>query len=1026
MSESRAERSLLAYLPRYIIAQAQRGKDLSQPFVVPTQGVALVLDIAGFVQLTEEFTRQGWRGAERLSSLLDSYFGRMTAITSAHGGDVIAFTGDGFIAIWSNAPSLEVDALLAAECGLEMQRVLPELQVELGAALRQRVIIETGEVLLAAMGGVGGRFHPVAGGSALIEVARYYPFAENSEVLLCPGARRALASRCETIEGKAGTAKLVGVTDPMPPAPTPAAALPREEIGAKLDCFLPPVTFNRVLAGQEAWLAEFRNITTLFVGLPLISTPGQQDLALLQTATEVVQRAVSQAQGNFERVSIEEKGICCLIEFGLPSMSHEDDAFRAVCTALALRDELRTVGLQPSFGVTTGKLFCGGYGGTDRQTYSVIGASVNLAARLMEHAKGHVLCDERTRISVADRVAFGVAEEVHLRGIRDAVRAHPALRVAAAGLPSDQPRRFATMLVGRERERLIMQRRIADVASGGLLLLEGEAGIGKSRLLDELADTAAALAVGATLSAGAEIEQATPYFPWRSALRQVVGGRDNAALRQAVVALLADDEISLGRVALLNDVLPLDFDEADLTREITGAARLSLTQELIAEIFTRKARTAPFVLILDDAHWFDGPSFAVVDKLLRRSAPILIVLASRPLIASAPQELFGLAGREKCERVILDLLPRDAVDALVAHKLGVSAVPRQLVDFVFERAGGNPLYTEELTLALQAFGFFELVGDTCKLPDTGLDGVELAIPDGLQGAIVSRIDRLTAAEQLTLKIASVIGRRFSTTLLRELHPAGDELQDLEEILDRLAAHDFVWRDRDLSSAEYFFKHVMVREVIYDLLLFNQRQTLHHKTALALEATRASGAEVSFSELAVHWERAGAVENALRYLELAGDLALSRYSVREVVTHCRKAVALAGEHQLELPSSRRARWLAMLADAYQELFDYETASTHFREALGLLSCPVPEAGSGWLGRSPARLQPSCVCGARSPRGRVMIEIALLRIFTNDWPRSHISTAASANCSMARLPRSIVPKKRHPPARSSTVTRRCPLV
>ena len=938
MSESPAKRGLLSHLPRFIVTRAARGEDMARPFVAPMPGVALVLDIAGFVPLTEEFTRQGRRGAERLSILLDVYFGRMTGIADACGGDVIAFTGDGFVAIWADGASVETNALLAALCGLEIQRALPALQAELGVALRQRVVIGVGEVLLGAVGGVDGQFHPIAGGSALSEVNRHYPLAENGEVLLCPAAYRVLASACATIERAAQTAILRDVVAALPPrAPAPWLS---PAIETKLGCFLPPVMVNRALAGHAAWLAEFRNITVLFVGLLRFGAPRADDLALLQTATEVVQRAILPARGNLDRVVVDEKGVCYLVEFGLPSMAHQDDALRAVRTALALREELHAVGVEPSIGVTTGKLFCGSYGGAERQTYSVIGTSVNLAARLMEHATGTVLCDEATRGAAAGRTAFAAAEHVRLKGIRDSVLAHAALRIT-----HEPPRSAAAVMVGRERERAILQQRVAAVEAGGLLLLEGEAGIGKSRLLEEVAQSAEALGVEVTAAAGAEIEQASPYFPWRSVLRQSLAGGEAAALRQAVEALLAEDEIALGRVALLNDILPLGFAETDVTREITGGARSSLTQQLLAEILAQKARKAPFVLILDDAHWWDGPSAAVLDKLLRGAPPILLVLATRPLGGNVPQELVHLAEREECERLVLGLLPRAAVADLVARKLGVAVVPRPVADFVFERAGGNPLYSEELTLALRAFGFIEVEGDACRLPETGFDGVELAIPDTLQGAIVSRTDRLAAAEQLTLKVASVIGRRFSAALLRELYPVGEDLQRIDEILDRLVMHDFVRRDAVAESDEYLFKHVMVREVIYDLLLLNQRQRLHHQIALSLEATQANGIEVSFSELATHWERAGAVDNAMRYLALAGDLALRRYSIREVVTHCRKAVSLAGQHRLTLPPSDRARWSAMLADAHQELFEYEAAATYFKEALALLSWPVPRTGIG---------------------------------------------------------------------------------
>jgi adenylate cyclase len=330
---------------------------------------------------------------------------------------------------------------------------------------------------------------------------------------------------------------------------------------------------------------------------------------------------------------------------------------------------------------------------------------------------------------------------------------------------------------------------------------------------------------------------------------------------------------------------------------------------------------------------------------------LAVVIASRPPGKGASSAFVPHLGDRGERGITLGALERRAVERLVDLKLGITAAPAPLYDFVFRRAAGHPLYTEELVLGLRAGGSIEITGAACRLATDSLENLELAVPNTLQGVIVSRVDRLDPAEQFVLKVASVTGTRFSAAMIAEVLPVPHDRARLEGILERLAAEDFIACE-DAATGAYGFKHVLVQQAIYDLLLFEQRQLLHRRVADWLEAHAPGGPEAACTPLALHWERAGHAGNAVRYLEMAAGLALRRYSIGDAIAHGLRALTLTDERRLLLPAARRARLSVILGDAYHELFDYEKAAHRFEEALAYLSWPIPKSRFGLALRTAA--------------------------------------------------------------------------
>ncbi|PTL85056.1 adenylate/guanylate cyclase domain-containing protein [Vitiosangium sp. GDMCC 1.1324] len=915
------------------------------------QGAVLFADLTGFTALAEALEQSGPSGAERLRGILDTCFSRLIDTISAHGGDVLRFAGDALLALWPVEPSGELSRAvkLASRCAQAAQSLLDGSEPVDGVRLRLKVGIGAGTVRLSDVGGEKGRWDFLASGEPLMEMAQAEHAAQPGEIILGPSAWHLLGTAQGEPRGTAGW-KLVG----MQPVPLPDVRPPepKPELEPALRAYLPMVVTHRLEAGHDQWLSEFRTVTVLFINLGARELAAGQRPEELQRAVRTLQTVLFRYEGNANQVVVDDKGVVMVAAFGLPPLSHEDDAARAVQTTLDLRVALRAQGVHYSMGLATGRVFCGTSGGATRREYVMVGHTVNLAARLMQAAVDDVLCDATTLRQASTRLRFETLAPLRMKGITHPV---PVFRPEES-TPGTETGARGARVVGRQQERTRLAslvRTLAERGVGGTVLLEGEAGIGKSVLVDEVLQRARTSELSTALGAGTAVERTSAWHAWRSVLSRLLGldGLPDAAARTAhlLERLRARPERETW-APLLGGVLPVEVPENEVVRNMSAGLRGANTRELLVQLLDEATAERPRLVVLEDAHWMDSSSWELALAVQRRVKRLLLVLSLRPPGESAPPEYRSVRDAPGTVLLPLERMPHEDVQTLVRQRLGVRHLPAQVAAFIRDRAEGHPFFSEELACALRDAGYLVIERDECRLVGRAMEKMGLDLPGTIQGLLTSRIDRLTPQQQLTLKVASVLGRTFSFELLRAVHPVERDRATLPEQLAALEQLGLVQHEDDArGGAMYAFKHVLVQEAAYHLMAFSQRRELHRAVALLHEREQEERGEQLQPLLAHHWRMAEEPERALEHLEKAAEATFSRGAHAETIALLKRALELSTSGPEPVDELRRARWNARLGNAYYILGEAELCRTHCENALQLLGLSMPSSRVGWGSR-----------------------------------------------------------------------------
>ncbi len=929
---------LSAYVPELVLARLHGERpDLDGLGIDRGEAAVLFADISGFTALTERLATAGPRGSEALSNVLNAYFERLIELIAGHGGDVVKMAGDALIATWpaGEGRPLEACTRRAAACGLDVQASLQDYPVGEGIRLSSKVGLGAGEVAWMFVGGVRDRWELLLAGSPLVQMGEAEHLARPGDVVLSAAAWARIADRAV---GDPLGEGFVRLRRAEPIAPAPRAPV---EIGAwaapLVRSFVPGAIRARLDAGQDGWLAELRRLSVLFVNVPLMELEGPEAGSRADRVVRLVQSRLYAQEGSLNKLSVDEKGTTLVAAFGLPPLAHKDDATRALRASLAIAEGLAGQGVACSIGVATGRVYCGEIGNARRREYTIIGRSVNLAARLMQAAKGGaaVLCDEETGRAARGCFEFESLPPRSLKGIEGVVRlSRPVVELATCG--ESRP------TVGRRVERSRLQARLEAALGGrgGVVVVEGEPGIGKSKLIGELVDRAGSRGLRALVGSGDPIERAMPYHAWRAIFATLADGADPASV---VEALIGDDPAALALAPLLNAVLPLGLPETGPTAPMSGQARLDTTNDLLLKALRRASAGGPMLLVLDDAHWMDSASWSLAILAARGLEKALLVVASRP--SSGPADDQGRALiRVAADVLRLGQLPAGEALELARDRLGVAELPEGVEALILRQAQGNPLYCEELSYALREAGVLRFEGDRCRVAP-GVDLASLALPDGVQGIINDRVDRLPPSEQMALKVASVIGRLFSLRLLQDVYPIEPDRPGVPGHLDSLSKLELILPEEPEPDLAYIFRHVITRDVVYDRLPFAQRERLHHAVAAWYE--RRLGGDVSGHEalLAHHWELAGEDARAIEYLEKAGERATRGGAYLEAASAFGRAVELQARVAPGADPPREARWEYLLGEAHLSLGHLSLGHLgrsleHASRALELLGRPIP--------------------------------------------------------------------------------------
>ncbi|MGI8550252.1 MAG: AAA family ATPase [Dehalococcoidia bacterium] len=913
------------------------------------------VDISGFTALTERLTTRGPEGVEILNQILNTYFGRLILLITRYGGETVKSAGDALLAVWPvrDGEDLAGASLRAAACGLAMQAELDAYPIGAGLQLGLHIGIGAGEVHALHLGGVGNRWYFLICGTPVQQMGLAEGQATLGEVVLSPEAWALVATRCRGEPRRAGYVRLAGINLPLAISSAPVT-LPSGGASPALQGYIPLPVRSRLAAGQGDWLAEFRHVSVLFINLLDFGQSTIDALAQGQVIVETVQPIVDRYEGLIKELIVDDKGAVLVAIFGLPPLAHEDDPSRCVQAALAVHAALAAAGQRSAMGITTGQAFAGPVGSDLRREYTVVGSVMNLAAHLMGKAATGILCDSATAEAAGNRLRFESLPAVAVTGRNEPVPVfQPESLDQAARHPLRRAVERSRPLVGRHAERTILREALTALGAGtnGAVIVEGEAGIGKSWLIADLVEQAEARGIRVLVGAADAIEQATPYYAWRVVVSALLGldglAEGDPESRLTTVRARLRDDPDLERLApLLGDVVALGLPETELTRMMSGETRASQTQSLLVRLLDRAVAGAdgsvqPLVIILEDTHWLDSASWALVRQVYEQLTPVLLILATRPLTDAAPPEYLRLRDASGARIVSLGPLQPDESVSLICNRLGVATVPEPIANLIQERAEGHPFYSEELALALRDRGLLIVEQGACRLrPEVG-DLTTLRFPETMPAVITSRIDQLPPEQQLTVKVASVIGRSFAYQVLREIHPIAGDQPRLREELEELERRDLTRLSTPDPDLSYLFKHVLIQEVAYNLLPFAQRRQLHRSVAHWLEHRYAADLSPHYGLLAHHWTRAEEPAKTIDYLAPAGEQALRGGAYQEGITFLTEALRLtsAPVREIAVDAARQGLWERQLGEALYGLGRLSESRLHMERALALAGRPL---------------------------------------------------------------------------------------
>jgi class 3 adenylate cyclase/Tfp pilus assembly protein PilF len=979
----------------YIPMDRRQALAAGQDLPTTARGAALFADISGFTPLTEALATElgPRRGAEELTRRLDLIYGRIIGEVDRYRGGVIGFSGDA-ITCWFDGD----DGQRAVAAALAMQAVMRQIgaiTTPAGTAvtLALKVAVAAGPVRRFAVGDPQVQRIDVVAGATIVRLADAEHQAEKGEVVAGPEVVTALGDLLAVREWRGDEAGwqrfavVAQLTAPVAADPWPSLAADALT-EAQVRPWLHAAVYGRLLAGQGQFLAELRPGVALFLrfaGLDFDNDPTVEHK--LDAFIRRVQQILSRFDGTLLQLTIGDKGSYLYAAFGAP-VAHDDDPNRAVAAALALRAvpaELQYI-TAIQLGISRGRMRVGAYGGPTARTYGMLGDDTNLAARLMGQAvPGQILVSQAIADAVNRLYTLEFIGPLIVKG-----KSRPVLVSLVHGPKEASPPRpasfFTSPLVGRDTEMRRLMPVLEAVASGAgrILRLEGPTGVGKSHLAAAVTDRAAAQGFQVAVGACQSTTEHTAYAPWRQVfhtlldLPAVTGSDQQAILARRVVRV---EDIIGGinpdwrlRLPLLGDLLDLPIPDNATTAAFDPRLRQRALVELIVEILHAWAQARPLLLLLDDVHWLDEASQGLTVALARALAQtrLLLVVVHRPPL-SGRAILPELDENPLHTRFNLAELSPEAVAGLSAGRLGGPVGPLLLALIQLETQG-NPFFVEEMLDALiesdsiepgadgrwtvsapmlealrQAGGLARQEGEWVLAPTASLSALHLGLPDSIQGAVLSRLDRLPEAPKLTLKVASVIGRIFRPALLARAHPLHPTPDTLAEQIAIVEERDFARLEVPPPDSAYIFKHNITRDVAYETLLFDQRRQLHAAISRALEALPPA----AIDQLAYHSYLGEDWLRALAYLLEAGRRAQRVGANHAAIDHFEKALRCAEKLPADTSTAQRREIHGGLGQLLTATGQYEPALAHLQAALALAEQEVdPEAQARacrWIAR-----------------------------------------------------------------------------
>lgn len=655
-----------------------------------------------------------------------------------------------------------------------------------------------------------------------------------------------------------------------------------QDQSAILRNYIPKELAERMISSGKALESERRVVTVLFAdvtGFTAISEKldPEQVTTILNECFRGLIDIVYRYEGFIDKFIGDE----IMAIFGAP-IAHENDPERAIrCSQEMLSYISRFNALSPvtlpqplgiHIGINTGTVVAGNVGSDLRMNYSVIGDTVNLAARLVGYAKaGQIITSETTYNAVHNIIKAGEPEIVSLKGKSEPVKVYSIIGIDQTSLPGERQMHHSEF-VGRGKELEIFTTAITALAQHKefRLLVRGEAGVGKSRLKLEFKNIAAQNNIIMHEGKCSSFEINTPYYLWNTLFKSVLG-IDREASESETRNRLHDflQIIGLSQYEpYLATLLSLRYEKILLEEDDARKAKIF---ESVVEVLKMLSTRKKIMIVFEDLHWVDKFSDKLLHYVFQQTqiAPSIFVFLFRGEYTQS-NTLLQYGG------TLLDLnrLSLEEATKLISSRLNVKEIPTQLLELIYKRSEGNPFFVEEIIRTMLERKSIVVENGSLKVIEKNISDV---IPDTVQGIIMSRIDRLEERIKDVLYPASVIGREFSRPVLEKVI---NKSKELSASLNTLNSLELILPKEEAKELEYLFKHYLIQEVAYNTLLIKKRKELHGKIALAIETLYPDQLRDYYELLSFHYEKAENWEKAASFLSMSGRKAEEIFSKEE--------------------------------------------------------------------------------------------------------------------------------------------------
>lgn len=735
----------------------------------------------------------------------------------------------------------------------------------------------------------------------------------------------------------------------------------------KVRGFIPADLVDKILNASKQIGGERRTVTVLFsdvVGFTAMSEKLDPETVfnIIDESVSLFREEIYAHEGTLDKFM----GDGVMAMFGAP-IAHEDDAARAVRCALGMQNAVKQINdklyaehglsLQMRIGLNLGTVVVADIGKDLRMNYTALGDTVNVAARLQGVAEPGSILVSRT-VYEETRALFEYSE---LGSIRVKGRVEPVDIYQVVGVKREPGRvrgvpGLTAPMVGRGTELETVQRVLESLARdkhGGIVLITGDAGMGKSRLTFELKEWMARMPALEALRAyegGCVAYGQSAFDVFLQLLNELFGiqPEDPPAARgeklKRRIQELTPERARSDILPYLEQLMGLPLTDRALAERIRHLDAAQLRQQTflaLRDVLLAAARVHPLVLILEDLHWVDKPSLDLLMFLLNtvEDAPIVWLCIARPGEGHATVQIQRLALATlngQFQSVALEPLTPQASQELVDALLTMGDLPDSLRQMISQRAEGNPFYLEEIIRTLIDRNLIRRRGDHWEMtPDADIHAVQ--VPRTLEGLIMARVDHLPESTRYTAQCAAVIGRDFpDSILLRIADTNASRLDnDLQELMDHELVRQSPVQRPQLHTAHervFAFRHILTQQTIYNSVLNRRREQLHFKIASAIEEVYADRLEEQAERLAFHYSESKDAGKALPHVIRAAERSASRFANEEALSYYRAAHDLAT--RVQAPTETRARILIGLGDSQTHVGDFDSAAASFRAAWDL--------------------------------------------------------------------------------------------